>query len=133
MNLMLRRMAEQPDGGLKIIVEEMAHLPKERDFSATVDAVRRAFRSAGADERTIAPQTRKLMSMSRRLLKDREDLRPVLSGARGVLSEWDAWLEASDATEEELRDCLERLAGAMSLLRDALAEYDSGVLEELKA
>ncbi|MDR1622403.1 MAG: hypothetical protein LBS00_08525 [Synergistaceae bacterium] len=33
--------------------------------------------------------------MSRSLLKDREALRPLLESARGVLSEWDEWLEVS--------------------------------------
>jgi hypothetical protein len=98
-----------------------------------VDTVRRAFRSSGIGEQAIAPQTRKLMTMSRNLLEDRETLRPVLKNARGVLSEWGEWLEVSEegSTEEELQECLECLADAMSRLRDALEEYENGVLKKV--
>jgi hypothetical protein len=132
MSLVLSRITDRP-GSLQIIIDETAHLPKEKDFSSTVDIVRRAFRSSGVGEQVIAPQTRKLMTLSRDLLQDRENLRPVLKNARGVLSEWDEWLEVSESegTEEELQECLETLAEAMSCLRDALEAYESEVLKKV--
>ena len=132
-NLVLRRMATQPKGSLQVIIDETAHLPKERDFSSTIDTVKKVFKASDIGEQVIASQTRKLMTMSRNLLSDREDLRPVLKGAQGVLSEWDEWLEVSEgqATEEELQERLESLATAISNLREALEGYEGGVLKKL--
>jgi small-conductance mechanosensitive channel len=132
-NLVLSRMSSQPKGSLQLIIDETAHLPKERDFTATLDTVKKAFKASDIDEQAIASQTRKLMTMSRNLLEDRKDLRPVLKEARGVLSEWNDWLEISEggATEEELQERLEYLAAAMSHLREALGGYESGVLKKL--
>jgi hypothetical protein len=135
MSLVLRNMAEQGEGSLQVVIDETGHLPKEKDFSSAVDTVRRAFRSGGLNEQTIAPQTRKLMTMSRNLLRDRDKLRSVVKGARGVLSEWSAWLETGEeeeVTEEKLRERLECVAEAMSRLGDALEEYESEVLKKLK-
>jgi hypothetical protein len=132
-NLVLSRMATQPKGSLQVIIDETAHLPKERDFSSTIDTVKKVFKASDIGEQVIASQTRKLMTMSRNLLSDREDLRPVLKGARGVLSEWDEWLEVSEgqATEEELQERLESLATAISNLREALEGYEGSVLKKL--
>jgi hypothetical protein len=126
-------MADQPKGSLQVIIDETAHLPKEMEFSSAVDTIRKVFRDSGLKEYAIAPQTRQLMTMSRNLLSDRKDLRPVVKTARGVLSEWGEWLEVSEseAAEEDLQACLERLAQAMSCLQEALEEYESGVLKKV--
>jgi hypothetical protein len=133
-NLVLSRMSAQPKGSLQVIIDETAHLPKERDFSSTIDTVKKAFKASGIDEQAIASQTRKLTFMSRSLLEDRKDLCPVLREARGVLSEWGEWLEVSDgeATEEELQERLEYLAAAMGRLGEALEGYENAVLKKLR-
>jgi hypothetical protein len=133
MNLVLSRMTNQPKGSLQVIIDETAHLPKERDFASTVDTVRKVFNAGGVGERVVASQTRKLMSMGRSLFEDRKDLRPVLKEARSVLSEWGEWLEVSDgkATEEALQERLEHLAAAISHLGEALEGYENAVLKKL--
>ena len=132
MGLVLSRMADQPEGSLQVIIEETAHLPKQKDFSLALETIRGIFRASG-NEQVIAPQVRKLMSMSRSLLSDRKTLRPVLKNIRCVLREWDEWLEVSGgATEEELQAHLERLADAISQLREAWQDYEGDVLKKLK-
>ena len=126
----------QQTGSLQVIIEEMAHLPKEKDFSLAVNSIQSAFKSGGADERLIIPQTRKLMSMSHNLLTDRKVLGPLLQNVRNALWEWDEWLAGSanedGATEEELQECLKRLSNALSHLRESWEEYEGEVLKKLK-
>jgi hypothetical protein len=94
----------------------------------------RAFRlnkALGEDE-SLMLHAHKLASMSKRLHKDRENLKPLLESARTVLAEWNAWVEADDPTEDEIQEHLERVAGAMATLNEALSAYDSFVLAKLK-
>ncbi|MDR1649171.1 MAG: hypothetical protein LBR71_02830, partial [Synergistaceae bacterium] len=63
---------------------------------------------------------------------DRETLNPVLESVRAVLAEWTAWVEADEPTEDEIQAHLERVAGAMTNLHNALNAYDSFVLAKLK-
>jgi hypothetical protein len=41
-------------------------------------------------------------------------------------------VEADDPTEDEIQEHLERVAGAMTALNEALSAYDSFVLAKLK-
>jgi hypothetical protein len=132
-NLVLSRMSAQPKGSLQVIIDETAHLPKERDFASTIDTVKKVFNASDIGEQVIESQARKLLFMNRSLWEDRKGLRPVLKEARSVLSEWGGWLEISDgeATEEELQERLEHLAVAISRLGEALEGYESAVLKKL--
>ena len=133
MALVLKHMSDYPEGSLQVIIEETAHLPEAKDFSLVIDTLRRLFIASGVDEQVIAPEVRKLTNMIRSLRVDRKLLRPVLKNVRNVLWEWDEWLEVSGgATEEELQACLERLAHAISQLRETLQEYESVIFEKFK-
>jgi hypothetical protein len=133
--MILQRIAEEGDmSGLSMLVGDMAHLPKARDFAASTEMMARAFRlnkALGEDE-SLMLHAHKLASMSKRLHKDRESLKPLLESARTVLAEWNAWVEADDPTEDEIQEHLERVAGAMTALNEALSAYDSFVLAKLK-
>ena len=133
--MVLRRITEEGDmSGLSMLVSEMAHLPKARDFAAATETMARAFRvnkALGEDE-FLMLCAHKLASMSKRLYKDRQNLKPVLESVRGVLAMWSAWVEADDPTEDEIQEHLEQLAGAMEDLSAALNTYDAFVLAKLK-
>ncbi|MDR2180954.1 MAG: hypothetical protein LBP21_11670 [Synergistaceae bacterium] len=132
-NLVLSRMTNRSKGSLQVIIDEMAHLAKAREFSSTLDTVIKLFEASDIGKQVIASQVRKLISMTQNLLEDRKNLRSVLKESRGVLSEWDEWLEVSEggATEEELQERLESLATAMSRLREAQDSYENLVLQKL--
>ena len=133
--MILRRIEKEGDmNGLSVIEDEMAHLPRARDFASATEAMARVFRvnRALAEDESLMFQAHKLASMSKRMYKDREALKPVLGSARAALAEWAAWADAEDPTEEEIQGHLERVAGAMGSLHEALAAYDSFVLAKLK-
>jgi hypothetical protein len=56
-----------------------------------------------------------------------------LENVRAALAEWTAWAQAEDPTEDEIQEHLERVAGTMAALKEALSAYDSFVLAKLKA
>jgi hypothetical protein len=133
--MILQRIAEEGDmSGLGILVGEMAHLPKARDFAASTEMMAKSFKSnrALAEDEFLMLHAHKLASMSKRLYKDRENLKPILESVRAVLAEWSSWAEADDPTEEEIQNHLERVAGAMSALNGAVNDYDAYVLTKLK-
>jgi hypothetical protein len=117
-----------------VLVGEMAHLPKERDFAASAEAMAKMFRSNKAlrENEPLTQGARRLALMGKRLLGDRQNLKPVLEGVREVLAEWNAWAQEDDPTEEEIQRHLEQVAGAMLTLRESLSAYDASVLEKLK-
>ena len=132
--MILQRVTEEGDAsGLNTLIDEMAHLPKARDFASATEVMARVFRSnkALAEDESLMLCAHKLASMSKRLCKDRENLKPALESARAVLAEWSAWVEDEDPTEEEIQEHLEHVAGAMSALDEALRDYNSFVLTKL--
>jgi hypothetical protein len=133
--MILQRIAEEGDmSGLSMLVGDMVHLPRAREFASSTEMMARAFKankSLGEDE-ALMLHAHKLASMSKRLYKDRETLNPVLESVRAALAEWTAWVEADDPAEEEIQEHLERVAGAMTNLHNALSAYDSFVLTKLK-
>ena len=132
--MILQRITEEGDtSGLNVIVDEMAHLPRARDFASTTEMMAKIFRSnkALAEDESLMLHAHRLASMSKRLFKDRENLKPALEGARAVLAEWSAWVEDEDPTEEEIQEHLERVAGAMAALDESLRDYNSFVLSKL--
>jgi hypothetical protein len=133
--MILQRIVEEGDmSGLSVLADGMAHLPKAREFASSTEMMARAFRVNRdlAEDESLMFHAHKLASMSKRMFKDRETLKPVLECVRTVLVEWGAWVEADDPTEEEIQEHLECVAGAMSSLNDALSAYDSFVLKKLK-
>jgi DNA-binding SARP family transcriptional activator len=133
--MILERILEEGDAnGLGVLVGEMVHLPKARDFAASTEMMAKAFRSNKAlgDDESLMLHAHKLASMSKRLFKDRENQKPVLERARAVLAEWAAWVEADDPAEDEIQEHLERVAEAMAEMNAALNAYDSFVLAKLK-
>jgi hypothetical protein len=133
--MILQRITEGGDtNGLRVLVGEMVHLPKARDFASSTALMAKAFRlnkSLGDDE-SLMLHAHKLASMGKRVCKDRENLNPLLESARAALSEWTAWVEDDNPTEDEIQEHLERVAGTMAGLHDALSAYDSFVLAKLK-
>jgi hypothetical protein len=133
--MILQRIEEEGDmSGLSVLADGMAHLPKAREFASSTEMMAKAFRASKelAEDDSLMLHAHKLASMSKRMFKDRETLKPVLECVRAVLAEWGAWAEADDPTEEEIQGHLERVAGAISNLNDALSAYDSFVLKKLK-
>jgi DNA-binding SARP family transcriptional activator len=133
--MILKRIVEDGDtSGLSLLADEMAHLPKARDFAASTEMMARAFRVNRelAEDESLMLHAHKLASMSKRMFKDRETLKPVLERVRAALAAWAAWAEADDPTEEEIQEHLERAAEAMADLNAALNAYDSFVLAKLK-
>jgi hypothetical protein len=130
----MRRKGIAEDGDTGGLAGGMAHLPKARDFASVTEMMARVFRSnrALAEDESLMFHAHKLASMSKRLYKDRENLKPVLEGVRAVLAEWSAWAEDDDPTEEEIQEHLERVAGAMAILDESLRDYDSFVLAKLQ-
>jgi ABC-type transporter Mla subunit MlaD len=133
--MILRRVVEEGDErGLGMLAGEMAHLPKERDFVASTETVAKALKSDKSlrENETLVLGAHKLASMSKRILHDRQSLKPVLENVRDVLAEWNAWVNDDDPTEEEIQAHLERVAGTMAFLSEALSAYDAFVLTKLK-
>jgi hypothetical protein len=133
--MILQRILEDGDErGVGVLVSEMVHLPKEREFAASAEMIAKALRSNKAlrENEALVQSARRLASMGKRVLRDRQNLKPVLDGIRNVLAEWSAWAEADDPTEEEIQEHLERVAGALMILDTALNAYDSFVLKKLK-
>ncbi|MDR2176026.1 MAG: hypothetical protein LBO82_08870 [Synergistaceae bacterium] len=133
--MILERIVEDGDmSGLNMLVGEMAHLPKAREFASATETMARAFRvnKALAEDESLMLYAHKLASMSKRMFKDREALKPLLESVRAVLAEWGAWAEADDPTEDEIQEHLERVAEAMANLHESLTAYDSFVLKKLK-
>jgi hypothetical protein len=133
--MILQRIVEEGDEkGLGILVSEMVHLPKERDFAAFAEAMAKTIKQNKAlrENETLILGAHKLASMSKRVLRDRQNLKPVLEGVRGVLAEWNAWVNDDDPTEEEIHAHLERVAGTMAFLSETLSAYDGFVLTKLK-
>jgi ABC-type transporter Mla subunit MlaD len=133
--MILQRIAEEGDmSGLSLLADDMAHLPRAREFVSTTDTMAKVFRSnrALSENDSLMLYAHKLASMSKRLVKDRENLKPLLESARAVLAEWTAWVDADDPTEDEIQKHLEQVAGAMANLHEALSAYDSFVLTKLK-
>jgi hypothetical protein len=133
--MILERIAEEGDmSGLNMLVDEMAHLPRARDFASSTEMMAKAFRvnRALAEDESLMLCAHKLASMSKRMYKDRETLKPVLACVRAVLAEWCAWAGADDPTDDEIQGYLERVAEAMANLHGALSAYDSFVLAKLK-
>ena len=132
--MIMQRIAEEGDtSDLGVLIDEMVHLPKARDLAAATGMMAKVFRlnrALGEDE-SLMLLAHKLASMGKRLFKDRENLKPVLEGARAVLAEWSAWVEDEDPTEEEIERHLERVAGAMAVLDESLRDYNSFVLSKL--
>jgi hypothetical protein len=131
--LILRRIAEDGDDrGVGVLADDAAHLPKKRDFAASVEMIRKLFQSDTdknlRGNEALMLHARRLTAMSHRLMKDRENLKPVLEGVRETLEEWDAWIEVSEPTEEEFRERLETFAQAITSLREAMADYDAFVM-----
>jgi hypothetical protein len=91
----------------------------------------RTNKALGEDE-SLMLQAHKLASMGKRLFRDRQNLKPVLEGVRNVLTEWKTWVDDDDPTEEEIQAHLERVAGTMALLDEAMSAYDDFVLTKLK-
>jgi hypothetical protein len=133
--MILQKIEEGDTKGVGVLVGEMAHLPRARDFATSTEMMAKAFRSNKAlgEDEFLMLHAHKLASMSKRLFKDRENLKPVLECVRAVLAEWSAWVEADDPTEDEIQEHLERVAGTMAALNEALSAYDSFVLAKLKA
>jgi hypothetical protein len=134
MSTILQHIEEGDASELDVLAGEMAHLPKIRDFVASVELMARAFkpeRTLGEDSPLIS-HAHRLASMSKRLYKDREKLKPPLEGVRNAVAEWKTWVEADDPTEEDIQTYLERVAGAMEILKTALKTYDAYVLQKLK-
>jgi hypothetical protein len=133
--MILQRMTEEGDAsGLSVLVGEMAHLPKARDFASSTALMAKAFRlnkSLGDDE-SLMLCAHKLASMGKRVCKDRETLNPLVESARAALAEWTDWVEDDSPTEDEIQEHLERVAGTMAALDAALSAYDSFVLTKLK-
>jgi hypothetical protein len=133
--MMLQRIVEEGDEkGLSVLVGEMVHLPKERDFAAFAEAMAKNIKlnKALQENETLLLSAHKLALMSKRILKDRQSLKPVLEGVRGVLAEWNAWVDDDDPTDAEIQKHLERVAGTMAFLSEALSAYDAFVLTKLK-
>jgi hypothetical protein len=133
--VVLERIVEGGDtAGLEILVGEMAHLPKARDFVTSIDIMAKVFRlnKALSEDESLMLHAHRLTSMSKRLFKDREKLKPLLDSARNAVAEWTEWAEADDPTEEEIQGYLERVAGTMEMLDAALKLYDAYVLTKLK-
>jgi hypothetical protein len=133
--MLLRRIEEEGDkSGIKILVNEMAHLPRAREFAAVTDQMARTFRSnrALSEDETLMMHAHKLASMGKRLYKDRQNLKLPLEAVRSVIAEWRAWVENDDPTDEEIQNHLERVAGAMSLLDSAMSEYDELALARVR-
>ena len=132
--LILKYMSDYPEASLQVIIDGTGHLPETRDFTLVIDTLKRLFKASGADEQLVSPEFNRLTKMARNLRVDRKSLRPVLKNVRNVLWEWDEWLDISDggAKEEELQAHLERLADAMSQLRETLEDYESEVLAKLR-
>ena len=132
--MILQRITEEGDtSGLNVLIDEMSHLPKAREFASATEMMAKAFRSnkALAEDDSLMLYAHKLASMSKRLCKDRENLKPARESARAVLAEWSAWTEDEDPTEGEIQKHLERVAGAMAALDEALRDYNSFVLTKL--
>jgi hypothetical protein len=132
--MILQRVEEGDISELDVLVGEMVHLPKVRDFVASVEMMARIFRMDGEldENEHLMFHAHRLASMSKRLYKDRETLKPLLEGTRNVIAEWRTWVEADDPTEEEIQIYLKRVAGAMEILKTLLKDYDSYVLTKLK-
>jgi hypothetical protein len=133
--MMLQRIVEEGDEkGLGVLVGEMVHLPKERDFAAFAEAMAKNIKlnKALQENETLILSAHKLAAMSKRIVKDRQNLKPVLEGVRGVLAEWSAWVDDDDPTDAEIQKHLERVAGTMAFLSEALSAYDAFVLTKLK-
>jgi hypothetical protein len=132
--MILQRIAEEGDtSGLNVLIDEMEHLPKARDFASTTAIMAKIFRSnkALAEDESLMLHAHKLASMSKRLCKDRENLKPALEDARAVLAAWSAWVADEDPGEEEIQEHLERVAAAMAALDESLRDYNSFVLMKL--
>jgi hypothetical protein len=133
--MILQRIVEEGDEkGLDVLVGEMVHLPKGREFAAVTDMMAKVFRSNKAlgEDETLMLHAHRLASMGKRLYRDRQNLKPMLESVRGVLAEWKAWVDDDDPTEEEIQTHLERVAGTMAALDEAMSAYDDFVLTQLK-
>jgi hypothetical protein len=133
--MILQRIVEEGDEkGLDVLVGEMVHLPRAREFAAVTDMMAKVFRTNRAlgEDESLMLHAHRLASMGKRLFRDRQNLKPVLEGVRNVLAEWKAWVDDDDPTEEEIQAHLERVAGTMALLDEAMSAYDDFVLTKLK-
>jgi hypothetical protein len=133
--MILQHIAEEGDtSGLSVLVGETVHLPKARDFASSTAMMARAFKlnKVLGDDESLMLHAHKLASMGKRVCKDRENLKPLVESARAALAEWTDWVEAEEPTEDEIQEHLERVAGTMASLYEALSAYDSFVLAKLK-
>jgi alpha-L-arabinofuranosidase len=102
-----------------------------RDFVSSTEMMARAFkRNRGlSEDDSLMLYTYRLASMSKRTIKDREALKSLV---HAVLAEWGAWVQADEPAEDEIQEYLERVAGVMTNLYEAMTVYNSFVLAKLK-
>jgi hypothetical protein len=132
--------------GLRIIIEELKHLPPRKDVLLSADAVKKAYREdIEFGDAELLAHAMKLGLTARSMLEDRENLKTVLDRVYDLLEKWDAWLAASElvaselvasesddaVTEEALQGHLETVASAVASLRDVMDGYNTAIFTKL--